>query len=268
MVGRTSKSHAQTDIDFPLWGDVQIDGRKNLVLLLGDGVESRHRTNRAVVFKAACNFGREVVTEFEIWREDDSLVNAFAVERTVERGVDGPIPASHLLIDNGSNFPGPRVDGKLAALVAELIGNTDSHRPVPLFRNTETRTYVVAYPLPSLTDARGGEDVKAGLKPVGPAMSNFNCFVHRMICGEKAIDHLLRAVDSEVAMQLDHGVAGRNRLVAVDLNFVIILRGESPGKENQSSKQENERTKFPYCSVQCGIQASDLSTRLRRVGAL
>ena len=117
-------------------------------------------------------------------------MNALAVKRTVERGVDGPIPSSDLLIDNRANLPGPRVDGKLPALVADFIRDTDSHRPVPFGRRAKARSDVIAHPIPSLTGARRGENIKSGFKPVGPSVGYFDGFMQSVVGREKAIYHL------------------------------------------------------------------------------
>src|SRR6516162_2876660 len=191
VVSRASETHSEAEVDFPLRSDVEVDGGKNLMLLLGYRIKSRHWAHRAVVFKAAGDLGSEVIAEFEIRRKDDSPMNAFAVKRAVERGVDGPIPSSDLLIDNRANFPSPRVDGKLPALVADFIRETDSHRPVPFGRNANARPNVVADPIPSLARARRSENIKSSLKPVGPSVGDFDCFVQSVVGGEKTIYHLL-----------------------------------------------------------------------------
>ena len=45
MVGGTGQTHAQAEIELPLPRDIQIDRGKNLMLLLGEWVESRYRTH-------------------------------------------------------------------------------------------------------------------------------------------------------------------------------------------------------------------------------
>src|SRR5437870_8185989 len=51
MVGRARDADAKAEIDFPLRRDVEVDGRKNLVLLLAHRVEARHGSKRSVVFE-------------------------------------------------------------------------------------------------------------------------------------------------------------------------------------------------------------------------
>src|ERR1035438_6353816 len=87
VVGRTRKTNAQAEIDFPLWCDIQINRGENLVLLLRDRIESRHWAGRTVIFQTSRDLRSQIVAEFEIWRKDDALVPAFAVEGSVQRGV-------------------------------------------------------------------------------------------------------------------------------------------------------------------------------------
>src|SRR5208282_1376813 len=110
MVGCAGDPHAQTEIDFPLRRNVQINGGNNLVLLLRNGVESRDGPHRAVIFQPAGNLRSEVVAEFEIRREDNALVHALSVTRSVERGVDRPVPFPDLLVHDRADFPRPRVN--------------------------------------------------------------------------------------------------------------------------------------------------------------
>lgn len=87
MVCRSRDPNAQAKIDLPLRTDIQINRGENLLLLLGDCIESGERANRAVIFQAPGDLTGEVVAEFEIWRKDDALMYALAMERAVERRV-------------------------------------------------------------------------------------------------------------------------------------------------------------------------------------
>jgi hypothetical protein len=77
---------------------------------------------------------------------------------------------------------------------------------------------------------RGSKNVESGFKPIREAMGDFDGFVELMIRGEQAILHGLRALESEIAMQLDHGVVRIDGVVAVDLDFVIVLRAGRRGE--------------------------------------
>src|SRR4029077_9489079 len=109
MIGGARYSYPQPEINFPLRRKIQVHGWKNLVLLLRHGIESRDRSHRAVIFQTAGNFWREVVAEFEIRREDHALAHAWPMKRPIKCGIQGPIPASYLLVHDGPHFPRPRV---------------------------------------------------------------------------------------------------------------------------------------------------------------
>ena len=54
-------------------------------------------------------------------------------------------------------------------------------------------------------------------------MGDFDGLVLGMIGREHAILHRLGTVDGEIAVQLHHGFAGLDRVVAIDLDFVVVL---------------------------------------------
>src|SRR5260370_39832080 len=75
VIGGTSRADAQPEIDFPLRGEVEVHGGKDLVLLLEGGKEIRGRSDGTVIFYAACDFLGEIEAEFHIWRENESLAD-------------------------------------------------------------------------------------------------------------------------------------------------------------------------------------------------
>lgn len=93
MVGRVRNADAKAEIDFPARIHVKVDSGENLVLLLAGGKKVRGGTERAIVFKPGADFPGQVVAELEVGREDEAPAGAFAVERFVERGIEGQIPA-------------------------------------------------------------------------------------------------------------------------------------------------------------------------------
>ena len=56
MVGGAGDTYADAKVDFPFGRQVEVDGGKKLVLLLGDRIEVGGRTDRAVVFESAGDF--------------------------------------------------------------------------------------------------------------------------------------------------------------------------------------------------------------------
>ena len=55
-----------TEIEFPLGAEIHIDGRHDLLLLVPQGVEPRHRSEGAVVLQAAADLFEKGVTELEV----------------------------------------------------------------------------------------------------------------------------------------------------------------------------------------------------------
>src|SRR5437899_11991072 len=82
MLSRVGQAHTKAKIHLPVRGEVQVDGRKDLVLLQSGGKKIRGRTNRAVVFKSPGDFFCKVVSGSQIRRKDTALANAIAVERS------------------------------------------------------------------------------------------------------------------------------------------------------------------------------------------
>src|SRR5437016_11869969 len=64
MIGRVGQAHTKAKIHLPVRGEVQVDGRKDLVLLQSGGKKIRGRTNRAVVFKSPGDFFFKAVVDF------------------------------------------------------------------------------------------------------------------------------------------------------------------------------------------------------------
>src|SRR5580658_3044101 len=177
MVGRAGKSHTESEIDFPLRREIQVNRGEDLLLLLMNWQEVGSGPDRAVILQAAGNLGSEVVAEFEIRREHEALVFCKAVNGFVECWIKRPIPAAHFLVNDGTHLPSPCVGGKLAALIAYFIRQADADGPVPLFGDAEAGADMVANPLPSLSGARRGEDIESHLEPIGEAVGDFDGFV-------------------------------------------------------------------------------------------
>lgn len=66
MICGVRHADAQSEIHFPFRRKVQIDGGKELMLLLARGKKIRRRPNGTVILEAASNFFREVVAQLEI----------------------------------------------------------------------------------------------------------------------------------------------------------------------------------------------------------
>ena len=63
MVGGASCADAHAEIELPLRGQIEVDAREELLLLIAQRIESGERTVCSIVFQAAGNFLREVVAD-------------------------------------------------------------------------------------------------------------------------------------------------------------------------------------------------------------
>src|SRR5947209_747456 len=61
VIRRTRHTHTEAKIDFPLGGEIQVNGGEDLLLLLADRVEARDRTQRDVIFDSSRDFFGEIV---------------------------------------------------------------------------------------------------------------------------------------------------------------------------------------------------------------
>src|SRR6202050_1820913 len=109
---------------------------------------------------------------------------------------------------------------------------------MPAFRHANTRTDVIADPLPALICFDGSEHVEADLEPGVKAMRDLERFVLRMVGGIKTILKLLRAINGKIAVQFKHGVAGFDGVRAIHLNLVVIL-----GRASRRPKYHQQRTR-------------------------
>ena len=235
VIGGRGDADAQAEVDFPLGRYIQVDGGENLVLLEAGGQEVRGGAHGAVVFDAAGDFFREVIADFDVRRENEALADGFAVERAIEGGIEIEIPAADLLIDDGAHLPSPGVGGKLAALVADFVGEAETDGPFPFFRDRDAGADVVANPLDALAAAFGSEDVEADFEPIGEAVGDFDGFVFGVVGGVEAVLDGLGATDGEIAVEFDHGVVRVHEVVVVDLDFVVFLGADGEKVEKEQS---------------------------------
>ena len=193
------------------------------------------RSYRTVVFEATGDLFREVVAEFEVRGKNEALAHRLAVQRFVESGIETEIPAAELLIDDGTHLPGPGVGGELAALVADFVGEAEANGPFPFFGDGEARTNMVTDPLNALAAALGSEDVEPDFEPVGETVGDLDGFVLGVVGGIEAVDDGFAAVDGEIAVEFDHGVVRLDEVVAVNLDFVIVLRADGQSGHEQKT---------------------------------
>ena len=61
MIGAGGHTEADAEIELPLGGEIKVNRREYLVLLVLQRVEARQATQRAVVLKSAGNLGSDVI---------------------------------------------------------------------------------------------------------------------------------------------------------------------------------------------------------------
>src|SRR5207237_8814278 len=110
----------------------------------------------------------------------------------------------------------------------------------PLGGNPHTRPNVIADPLNTLAAPLRGEDVGAWFEPVGEASSDFDRFVQRVISGQAAVLNGFASVNCEIAVQLDHSIARRDRFVRIDLDLVVFLGGSGSREAARCARNEED----------------------------
>ena len=105
---------------------------------------------------------------------------------------------------------------------------------MPALRNAEAGAYVIADPSPAAVRLNAGENVETGFESIGEALCDFECFVLGMIGGEHTVDHGFASIHREIGVQFNHGVAGRDSVVAIDLDFVVVLGGGKSAKSTDN----------------------------------
>src|SRR5579859_7889595 len=111
---------------------------------------------------------------------------------------------------------------------------------MPLFGHAEPGPDVVADPVPSVARAPAGEIVEADFEPVGEAVGDLVRFMQRVVGGADAVFEGLAPVEGEVRMELEHGAARLDRLGAVDLAFVVVLRRERGDQRAAGETEQGE----------------------------
>jgi len=156
-------------------------------------------------------------------------------------GVECEVPLAKLLVYDGANFPGPGVFRELPSLIADLIGEAQTDRPFPFFRDADAWANVVAYPLPPIAGPGAGEYVKPGLEPIIKAVRDLDGLMKRMIGRGYPIDSRLGALDREVGVKLNHRGICFHSWGAVHLDFIIVLRTQAQCTAKQEEEKEEAR---------------------------
>jgi hypothetical protein len=57
------------------------------------------------------------------------------------------------------------------------------------------------------------------------SLRDFDGFVFGVVRRLDAIDHGFRSVHGEVGVQFEHGASGRDGVIAIDLDLIVVLGG-------------------------------------------
>src|SRR5436305_9773994 len=94
------------------------------------------------------------------------------MQRFFQGRIQREVPGTDLLVDNGPQFPRPRILGKRALLVTDFRGQAQANRQSPGFGNSHPRPDVIPHPIPTMTRLNAREYVKTSFKPWGKAVSD------------------------------------------------------------------------------------------------
>jgi hypothetical protein len=88
MIGALSNTDTNAKVKFPVRTKVVIDGRKELLLLQIERIESCNGPIGTIVFEAAAQLPREIVAEFKSGRKANPLVDAGPMKRSFQSGIE------------------------------------------------------------------------------------------------------------------------------------------------------------------------------------
>src|SRR5205085_1462574 len=162
-----------------------------------------------------------------------------AMQRAVHRGIKRQVEAPDLLVDDWPQLIRPGVKRILRLLPSDLLRHTDADGPMPVLGNAKARPYVSPNEVPPDTRLDVTEQVKSGFKERVETVSDLQCFVELVVCRIDTVHEILRALDGEVRMELEHGASGSESFRRVDLDFVIAL-----GRQARREKAGNEPGKY------------------------
>ncbi len=79
------------------------------MLLLADLIEATYGAESSVILESAANLFRQLITHFKVGSKLKAAFGAWSFECAVESWVEREIPATGFFVDDGANFPGPRI---------------------------------------------------------------------------------------------------------------------------------------------------------------
>ena len=100
---------------------------------------------------------------------------------------------------------------------------------MPGVGHSNPRSDVISHPLPAAIGLNAAEEVKAQLRPIVDSLRDFQRLMFGVVRRQHAILYRLAAFRGEDRVNLHHGGAGGDGIVAINLNFVVILGARAGG---------------------------------------
>src|SRR2546427_3004095 len=111
---------------------------------------------------------------------------------------------------------------------------------MPLLGHSHARPDVIAHPFPAASGLDAGEQVKASLEPGGKPMCDLDGFMEGVIIWQHAVHLVFVALECVIAVRLNHGLATRYRVRAINLDLVAVLRVQTTGEEEHRRPRGSE----------------------------
>src|SRR5262249_35841369 len=102
------------EIEFPARPEIDVEHREDQVLLLARRTDVHDLPAVAVVPEARRHAGGDVIADLRGRGEAEALTRVVALQRLVDGGIERPVPAADLLIDDRPDLPRPRVRREIA----------------------------------------------------------------------------------------------------------------------------------------------------------
>src|ERR1051326_8830207 len=150
VVCRARHTPARAEVDFPIWGDIEVNGRNKLLLLLRHRIKTADWPQRTVILQPTGHDFGEIIGHFCVRRKFKTPAAIVTVQGFVDSWIEREIPGPNLLINDRTHLPRPGVRRKTMALIANLIRETQAQGPMPFLWNSKAGTYVVSHPVPAV----------------------------------------------------------------------------------------------------------------------
>src|SRR2546427_354755 len=112
---------ADAEVQLPARAEVDVQDGEDQVLLVTRPIDPVDRPDVAVVLEAGGDARGDVVRDLGGRREPETSARVLALERALERGIERPVPAAELLIDDRADLEhGLAGRGQLAAVDLDL----------------------------------------------------------------------------------------------------------------------------------------------------